>query len=158
MNWLVYWSWVEWNATKASHIVGCDLPPTNSLYIKRTFNWAAKIAGDPSHQPTTSSSFSPSGRRHRSIFTNTTPFKNSFFPTVIRTLTPPCLPSLPQDLIDWLKALYALDWTQDWTCLHWYINHCTFCLLGYLICWGTELDITYLLYNLTLMLLLLMLL
>ena len=71
---------------KASKIIGHNLPSLNSLFINRITNRSAKIIRDPSHPAHHLFRLLPSGRRYMSISTKTSRFKNSFFPTAVRTL------------------------------------------------------------------------
>lgn len=71
---------------KSSKIIGTPLPSVESLYLKRTTKRANKIISDPSHPAHHLFQLLPSGRRYRSMATKTSRFKNSFFPSAIRTL------------------------------------------------------------------------
>ena len=71
--------------TKSSKIINSPLPSLESLHHERTVR-AKKIISDPTHPAHHVFQLLPSGRRYRSLTTKTTRFKNSFYPTAIRTL------------------------------------------------------------------------
>ena len=72
--------------TKASNIIGCDLPSVLSLYAERSLNRAKNIIRDSSHPSHDFFELLPSGRRYRSMRAGTTRLNNSFFPSAIRLL------------------------------------------------------------------------
>lgn len=72
--------------SKASRIINSPLPSIHSIYLQRTSKRAKKIISDHSHPANHLFQSLPSGRRLRSLATKTTRFKNSFFPSAIRTL------------------------------------------------------------------------
>ena len=105
---------------KAAKIIGHDLPTLDSIYTSRTITRATKIIKDPSHPAHSLFQPLPSGKRYRSISTSTSRFKNSFYPTAIRTLnslsTP--LPLPPSHLRSWKSAgLVKLTYWFYVTCL-----------------------------------------
>ncbi|KAJ8346762.1 hypothetical protein SKAU_G00281630 [Synaphobranchus kaupii] len=65
----------------AERVIGCDLPSLQALHDSRALKRARKIMADPSHPGHGLFSPLPSGRRLRSIKTNTVRHRNSFFPT-----------------------------------------------------------------------------
>lgn len=69
--------------TKATSIIGCDLPSVLSLY---TLNRATKIITDSSHPGHGLFQLLPSGRHCRSLRSGTMHINISFFPSVIRLL------------------------------------------------------------------------
>ncbi|KAJ8369389.1 hypothetical protein SKAU_G00094170 [Synaphobranchus kaupii] len=65
----------------AERVIGCDLPSLQALHDSRALKRARKIIADPSHPGHGLFSPLPSGKRLRSIKTNTVRHRNSFFPT-----------------------------------------------------------------------------
>ena len=72
----------------ASRIVGCQLPSLEALYSRRMIGRARKIVHDPDHPANHLFEPLPSGRRFRSIRARTSRFRDSFFPTAVRTINP----------------------------------------------------------------------
>ncbi|TWW75992.1 hypothetical protein D4764_13G0006540 [Takifugu flavidus] len=70
----------------AEKVMGCRLPSIQDLYISRTRRCAGRITADPSHPGHGLFPPLPSGRRLRSIWTKTSRYMNSFFPSAIRLL------------------------------------------------------------------------
>ena len=65
----------------AEKVIGCNLPTLEDLQTSRTLRQARKIVADSSHPGHFQSL--PSGRRLRSIRTNTSRHKNSFSPSAV---------------------------------------------------------------------------
>ena len=70
----------------AEKVIGCTLPPLESLFKGRALKKARKIMADSSHPAHSLFSLLPSGRRLRSLKAVKDRHKESFFPTVIRLL------------------------------------------------------------------------
>ncbi|XP_076587163.1 uncharacterized protein LOC143320974 [Chaetodon auriga] len=67
----------------AEKVIGCNLPSLQDLHVSRTLRCAEKIVADPSHPGHKLFESLPSGRRLRSIRTETSRHKNSFFPSAV---------------------------------------------------------------------------
>ena len=71
----------------AERIIGCELPSMSSIYHSRVSRRASKIMKDSLHPAHFLFETMPSGRRLRSIRSNTNRFGNSFFPSAIKILS-----------------------------------------------------------------------
>ncbi|XP_072513255.1 uncharacterized protein [Salminus brasiliensis] len=70
----------------AERIIGVSLPSVMDIYTTRCIRKATSIVDDSTHPSHRLFSLLPSGRRYRSIRSNTTRLCNSFFPQAIRLL------------------------------------------------------------------------
>ena len=78
----------------AEKIVGCPLPPIETLAATRSLDRAKRIVADPSHPASTLFERLPSGRRYRSMACRTNRLKDSFFPWAIRLLNSADIPAV----------------------------------------------------------------
>ena len=67
----------------AEKVIGCNLPTLEDLNTSRTLRRARKIVADSSHPGHSLFQSLPFGRRLRSIRTNISRHKNSFFPSAV---------------------------------------------------------------------------
>ncbi|KAK3558114.1 hypothetical protein QTP86_009886 [Hemibagrus guttatus] len=82
----------------AQRIIGTPLPAIEDIQKKRCLRRAHSILKDSSHPAHSLFKLVPSGRRFRSLRTNTSRLRNSFFPTAVSLVNsvlvePICLPS-----------------------------------------------------------------
>ena len=70
----------------ASRIIGVDMPPLNDIYESRTLKRARSIISDDTHPAHPLVELLPSGKRYRTLKTNSVRHRDSFFPCAIRLL------------------------------------------------------------------------
>ena len=70
----------------AQKVSGCALPSLQDIFSSRCLTRSANILKDPSHPGHHMFALLPSGKRFMSIKSRTNRFKNSFYPTAIRSL------------------------------------------------------------------------
>ena len=70
----------------AEKVIGCPLPPIETIAATRSLDRAKRILADSSHPAHTIFERLPSGRRYRSLACRTNRLKDSFFPWAIRLL------------------------------------------------------------------------
>ena len=71
----------------ASKITGCDLPSVASIFEARLHRKTRNIILDTTHPANHLFQPLPSGKRYRSIRTNTSRFRNSLYPTAVTSLS-----------------------------------------------------------------------
>ncbi|TWW65007.1 hypothetical protein D4764_22G0006540 [Takifugu flavidus] len=70
----------------AQRIAGASLPAIEDIYRRRCHRRAKKVTKDSCHPAHGLFTLMPSGGRYRSLWTKTTRFRNSFFPTAVSLL------------------------------------------------------------------------
>uniref|UniRef100_A0A3B3QVD1 Reverse transcriptase domain-containing protein n=1 Tax=Paramormyrops kingsleyae TaxID=1676925 RepID=A0A3B3QVD1_9TELE len=70
----------------AQKITGTQLPAIHDIHTIRCLRKVNRIRRDPSHPALSLFSLLPSGRRLQSIWTRTSRFRNSFYPTAVRLM------------------------------------------------------------------------
>ncbi|TWW63263.1 hypothetical protein D4764_03G0002710 [Takifugu flavidus] len=81
-----HWKALQKVVKTAQRIAGASLPSIEDIYRRRCHRRAKKISKDSCHPAHGLSTLMPSGRRYRSLWTKTTRFRNSFFPTAVSLL------------------------------------------------------------------------
>ena len=71
----------------ATKIIGCELPPLDSIFGQRLVRKAKNIAKDESHPGNHIFEPLPSGRRYRSLCTRTERSKKTFYPFAVKALS-----------------------------------------------------------------------
>ncbi|KAJ8390531.1 hypothetical protein AAFF_G00103280 [Aldrovandia affinis] len=82
----------------AERVIGCALPPLESLHNTRALRRARKIMADPSHPGHNLFTLLPHGRRLRLPKTGTERHRHSFFPSAARLVNKSGLPCPPHPL------------------------------------------------------------